>query len=89
MLRHVRLYEDGALLRIDAAGQIQRQRVQRSFAQFFCVLTYGDRMQINDAVDAVIIVLHFLPLTQGTHVVANGQFTGRLCAAKYDGLTHV
>ncbi|MNY35179.1 hypothetical protein D3C86_1695660 [compost metagenome] len=85
----MRLHKDGALLRIDAAGQIQRQRIQRSLAQFFRVLTYGDGVQIDDAVDAVVIVLQLDPLTQRTHVVANAQFAGRLRAAKYDGLTHV
>ncbi|MNN60814.1 hypothetical protein D3C81_1760190 [compost metagenome] len=89
VFRYVRLHEDGAFLRIDTTGQIQRQRIERGLTQFFCILTYGDRMQVNDAVDAVVIILHFFPLTQCTHVVANGQFTGRLRAAKYDGLTHV
>lgn len=85
----MRLHEDGAFFRIDTAGQVQRQRIQRGLAQFLGVLAHGDGMQIDDAVDAVVVVLHLHPLTQRTHVVADGQFAGRLRAAKYDGLTHV
>ncbi len=75
VFRHVRLYEDGAFFRVDAAGQIQRQRVERRFTQRLRVLADGNRMLVDDAVDAVIVVLHVDPLTQCTHVVTDGQFT--------------
>ena len=75
VLRHVRLNEDGAFLRVDTACQVKRQSIQRRFTQFLRILTRGDGMQIYDAVDAVIIILHAHPLTQRTHIVANGQFT--------------
>ena len=88
MLRHVGLNEDGAFLRVDTARQIQRQRVQRGLTQLLRVLTNGNRVLVNDAVNAVVIVLHVYPLTQRTHIVANGQFTGGLCATKNDGLSH-
>ena len=75
MFRHVRLHEDSAFLRVDAAGQIQRQGVQRRLAQLLRILAHGDGVLVHDAIDAVVIVLHVYPLTQRTHVVANGQFT--------------
>ena len=75
VFRHVRLYEDGAFFRVDAAGQIQSQRVERRFTQRLRVLADGNRMLVHDAVDAVIVILHVDPLTQCTHVVTDGQFT--------------
>lgn len=75
MFRHVRLNEDSAFLRVDAAGQIQRQGVQRRLTQLLRILAHGDGVLVHDAIDAVVIVLHVYPLTQRTHVVANGQFT--------------
>ncbi|MNI81472.1 hypothetical protein D3C73_1380890 [compost metagenome] len=75
MFRHVGLNENGAFLRIDTTRQIQRQRIQRSITQLLRVLADGDSMLVHDTVDAVVIILHVYPLTQRTHIVANGQFT--------------
>ena len=44
-------------------------------AQLLRILAHGDGVLVHDAIDAVVIVLHVYPLTQRTHVVANGQFT--------------
>ena len=63
VLRHVRLNENGALLRIDAAGQVQRQGVQGGFTQLLRILTRGNRMEIDDAVNAMVLILHADPLT--------------------------
>ena len=38
----IRLNEDGALFRIDPAGQIERQGVQRGFTQLLRILTGGN-----------------------------------------------
>ncbi|MNP24080.1 hypothetical protein D3C76_1168220 [compost metagenome] len=75
VFRDVRLNEDGAFLRIDTAGQIQRKGVERRFTQLLRILAHGNGMLVNDAVDTVIVILHVHPLTQRTHIVANGQFT--------------
>ncbi|MNH04982.1 hypothetical protein D3C79_642920 [compost metagenome] len=88
MFWHMRLHEDGTFLWIDATGQVQRQRIQGGFTQLLCILTHGDGMQIDDAVDAIKLVLQLHPLAQRPHVVADSQFTGRLRAAENDGLTH-
>ena len=71
----MRLDENGAFFRIDTACQIQRQRIERCFTQLLRILTNGDGMLVNDAVDAMVVILHAHPLTQRTHIVANGQFT--------------
>ncbi|CZW17140.1 Uncharacterised protein [Enterobacter hormaechei] len=63
VLWHVRLNENGALLWIDTARQVQRQRIERCFAQLLGILTRGDSMQIHDAVNAVVVILHAHPLT--------------------------
>ena len=75
VLRYVGLNEDGALFRVNTAGQIQRQGVERRFTQRLRVLTNGDGVLVNDAIDAVVVILHVNPLTQRTHVVTDGQFT--------------
>ncbi len=52
------------------------------------ILAHGDRVLVNDTVNAMVVILHVYPLTQRTHVVTNGQFTSGLCATKNDGLSH-
>ncbi len=49
--------------------------IQGRLAQLLRILAHGDGVLVHDAVDAVVFVLHVDPLTQRTHVVANGQFT--------------
>ena len=88
MFRHVGLNKNGAFLRIDTTSQIQGQRIQRRFTQLLCILAHGDRVLVNDTVNAMVVILHVYPLTQRTHVVTNGQFTWGLCATKNDGLSH-
>ncbi len=56
-------------------SQIQRQRIQRRFTQLLCIPAHGDRVLVNDTVNAMVVILHVYPLTQRTHVVTNGQFT--------------
>ncbi len=69
------LDENGAFFRVDTAGQVQGQRIQRGFTQRSRVLTYSDSMLIHDAIDAMVLILHVDPLTERTHVVADSQFT--------------
>ena len=88
VLRHVRLDENGALLGIDTDRQIEGGRVQTSLAQGSRVLASGDGVQVDDAVEAVELILHVDPLTQGPHVVADGQLTGGLRSAQYDWFSH-
>ena len=75
MFRYVGLNKNGAFLRIDTTCQIQGQRIQRRFTQLLCILAHGDRVLVNDTVNAMVVILHVYPLTQRTHVVTNGQFT--------------
>ena len=59
---------------IDTQMQTIQTEEQR-LAQLLRILTHGDRVLVNDAVNTVIVILHVYPLTQRTHIVANGQFT--------------
>ncbi len=43
-------------------------------------------MQVNNAIDAIIIILHLYPLTKRTHVITNGQFAGRCAPLNTIGL---
>ena len=59
---------------IDTQMQTIQTEEQR-LAQLLRILAHGDGVLVHDAIDAVVIVLHVYPLTQRTHIVANGQFT--------------
>src|SRR5437016_2475463 len=56
-------------------------------ALIFWIYRYGERVQVNDTEDVIILRLRFLPVAQGTQVVAQVQFTCWLYSRK-DTLFH-
>ena len=54
VLGDLALVEDDVLLRIDAAGDESRGHLARRARQFGRVLPHRDRVQIDDAIDAVV-----------------------------------
>ena len=68
----MRLQKHSALGRINPHRQIEGRRIQAGFAQGLWILTHRDGMQIDDAIQTVVVVLHPHPLPQRPHVVANG-----------------
>ena len=83
MCRNLALIEDDAPLRIDAGGKISRGDLARVCAQFGGVLPYGDGMQVDDAVDAIVVVLQRDEVSDRPEIVSQVQVTGRLNAGEY------
>ena len=83
VLGNVALNKQDALLRVQSAGEILGQLLQRPAAQVRGILAYGDRVQVHDAVHAVIFVLHGHPVFDRAHIGAQGQVTAGLDAAEH------
>jgi hypothetical protein len=45
-------------------------------------------MQIDDAVETLVVILHVDPLTQSAHIVTDTQLTGGLGATEDYGSAH-
>ena len=80
--RHVALHEDDGALRVDARGEEQVDEVDRVAPQLGALLAHGDGVQVDDAVDAVVRLLHGHPVADGAEVVAEVQRAGGLDAAE-------
>ena len=70
------------LLRVQAAGQIQRRQFQAAAAEIRRVLPHGDGVLIHDAVDAVILILQLRKAAERADIVAQGQHTAGLDPGK-------
>ena len=77
---HRGLVEQDAALRVDAGGDQRRRHLAGGLRQRFRVVRLGDRVQIDRAVDALMIVLQFHPVAHRAQVVAEGGNTGGLDA---------
>ncbi len=82
MCRHVRLDEHDVLLRVEAAGDILRQLLQAAAAEIGRDLPDRDRVHVDDAVDAVILVLQRDPVFDRAHIRPKRQIAARLNAGK-------
>ena len=76
------LVEDDAALRVDAGGDIGGGDLARRVAQFVRVLRQGQRVQVDDAEDALVIVLQRDPVADRAEIIAEMQIAGRLDAGK-------
>ena len=74
----VRLDIERALLGIDAAGDVERRKLQGMTAQLRGDLAHGDGVQIGDRVKTGKFVLQLHPVADGAHIVADGQISARL-----------
>ena len=76
----VALDKDEALVRIDAAGQQQRECLQRLLAALGRIDMDGQRVQVGDEVVALVFFLHLAPVADSAEVVAEREFARRLDA---------
>ena len=77
-----RLHEQDVLARVDAAGEQHRRHLAGLLRELLRVLPFGDRMQVDHAVDAVVAVLQRHPVAHGAEVVAEMGDAGRLDAGE-------
>jgi len=62
------------LFRIDAAGEIGRGGAADRLAQLLGLEPFGgDRVQVHDAVDALVRLLHGHPVDERTQIIAEVQ----------------
>ena len=83
MLGDLALVEDDVLLRIDAAGDERRGHLADVARQLGRVLPDRDRVQVDDAIDAVVAVLQLHEFLDGAEIIAEMQVSGRLHAGKH------
>ena len=72
------LHHDGAILRVDSGGQIERGDLEDFGAQFGGVLVDCDGVQVDDAENALVIVLDAHPVFQRAEVISDVKISGRL-----------
>ena len=90
--RQLRVFGDLALvehdvrLRIDAAGDERRGDLADRLVQLLGVLPDRDRVHVDDAVDALVRLLHLDESHDGAEVVAEVQIAGRLHAGEHQFL---
>ena len=75
---HGGLHHDGAGLRIDAGGQVERGDLENLGAQFGRVLIDCDGMQVHDAENALVIVLDAHPVFERAQIVSDVKISGGL-----------
>ena len=80
--RHRRLHHDGAGLGIDAGRQVERGDLVDLGAQLGGLLVDRDGVQIDDAEDALVVVLDAHPILERAQVIADVQISGRLHAGE-------
>ena len=79
---HLALREEDRALRVDAAGDIGGGQLARRPAQLLRLLPDGDRVQVDDAVDRLVAVLHGAEAAQRAEIVAERQVARRLDAGE-------
>ena len=78
VLRHERLHEQRALLRIDARADPVRDVVERVFDDRRRVrVIAGERVPVGDEVETVVLPLQLLPVLQRAHQVSQVQAARR------------
>jgi hypothetical protein len=82
----LRLDKERALVHIHAAGDVLRGCDPGAVGQFGRVLRNGDRVQVGDEEDGVVLVLHPDPVHQGAEVIAEVQGIRRGLHAGQDAL---
>ncbi len=80
------LVEDDVLLRIDAGRQERRRHLARRADQLGRILPDGDRVLVDDAIDAIVARLQLREAADGAEIVAEMQIAGRLDARKDERL---
>ena len=80
------LVEDDVLLRIDAGGDEGRRHLAGVLGQLVGVLQHGDGVQIDHAIEALMLGLERHEFGDGAEIIAEMQVAGRLHAREDAGL---
>ncbi len=80
------LVEDDVLLRVDAGGDEGRCHLAGVLGQLVGVLEHGDGVQIDHAIEALVLGLERHEFGDGAEIVAEMQVAGRLHAREDAGL---
>ncbi len=83
VLGHLALIEQDALLGIEAGGDVSGRHLADGLLQLGGILPNGDRVHVDDAVDALVRLLQLDPVEHGTEVIPQMQAAGRLHAGKH------
>ena len=78
MLGHVALDEQRAHARVEAARDEHGREVERRLAQLLRVLRNGDRVEVDDRMERVDLMLLLHPAADGADVVAEVLLARRL-----------
>src|SRR5882724_3413864 len=82
MFSNIRLNEDGRDCRINSDCNVDARQLASFLGQKLRVLPRGDRVQVDDAKKALILMLQPHPVAQRAEVIAQMDVAGRLRAAK-------
>ena len=80
MRRDLALVEDDTRHRIDAGGEQRSGNLPRTGPQLLWILHYRYCVQIDDAIDAVVLRLQLYPIADGPEIVSEVQIAGGLHA---------
>ena len=83
--RHVALDEECAAGRVEPGGEEDRGRTAGPVGEAGRVVGHRDGVQVDDAVDRVVVVLSLHPMAHGPQVVAEMHLAGRLDAREDPG----
>ncbi len=86
MAGYLALIEHDVLGRIDARGDEGRGHLAGVLAQLVRVLEHGDGVQIDHAIEAVVLVLERHEFGDGAEIVAEMEIAGRLHAGEDAGV---
>ena len=79
---HLRLKIHNIFLRVQTAGNVQRQQLKASLAQKGRILSYRYRMQIHHAVIGIVFLLEFDKIPKRAQIVSYRKSAGRLNSAE-------
>ncbi len=74
---NVGLHVERRLRRVDAGGDVLRGGAPRLLAKGMRILRNGDRVQVDDREERVVVALQVFPLEEGADVVADLERIGR------------
>ena len=83
---HVRLEEEHVLLRVQAAGDVLGQLVDRALAEFGRILPDGDGMEVGHEVETLIVVHPVRPVLDGPEIVPEMKIAAGLDAGQHSFL---
>ena len=79
---NLRLIENDVLLRVHARRDKSRRDLARGAPQIGRLLLDGDRVHVDDAIDAIVMILQRHEFRDRAEIVAKMQIAGRLDAGE-------